>query len=455
MKNRPRLMILTLVLYAGYAVFLAAVFQPRGWGLLYFFIPLGVYETGLRLWMRKKFGKYYRYAIFNYLMVDHPVYGFAFRKNSESKKIPFPIFDKFAFRAGVEPSVDLKENIAGRVDFDINSLGFRGPEFSLQKKDPNMIRIFASGDSTTACAMVGNDEAWPAVLEKELRGRGVNAEVINAGVGAWSSYQEWLRFEREIINYQPDIVLLNQGWNEEFWFSAQNLGRNWQPKQLLGAVEMKTMYARVGSILSSTASLFLHFLAASYYYDHRFKKNMDFNNPDRWQCLKRTEYLQNWFDNMINFAQRAQSNNIKLYTVNAPGLVSMEDSPAERQLYIKSTKLTEIYADYQAASRQRLRETLLAAHAIIPCIDVETEMSKQRGQSRRDLFIDKIHLNPKGNALLASIVCDALLSDKRFYGKDTNLAFDNTAVKNIRDQIGVNDESLNGFIDSRIKQLKC
>ena len=158
---------------------------------------------------------------------------------------------------------------------------------------------------------------------------------------------------------------------------------------------------------------------------------------------------------MINFAQRAQSNNIKLYTVNAPGLVSMEDSPAERQLYIKSTKLTEIYADYQAASRQRLRETLLAAHAIIPCIDVETEMSKQRGQSRRDLFIDKIHLNPKGNALLASIVCDALLSDKRFYGKDTNLAFDNTAVKNIRDQIMVNDESLNGFIDSRIKQLKC
>ena len=47
---------------------------------------------------------------------------------------------------------------------------------------------------------------------------GHNVEVINGGVFGWSSENELRRFKNEIIFYEPDILLLHQGWNEEFYF---------------------------------------------------------------------------------------------------------------------------------------------------------------------------------------------------------------------------------------------
>jgi hypothetical protein len=39
-------------------------------------------------------------------------------------------------------------------------------------------------------------------------------EVINAGVGAYNSAQEYLYLMSELVNYQPDIVVFYDGWND-------------------------------------------------------------------------------------------------------------------------------------------------------------------------------------------------------------------------------------------------
>src|SRR3989344_3570087 len=160
-------------------------------------------ELGARLVLRLAHGRRYQNKLFSYFLVDHPDYGFAFRKNSSAQNLPFPVYDRIVYRPGTREL----------VKFTVNSLGFRGPEFTPKKDDPKTTRIFCSGGSTTACVFVGDAETWPAALERELKARGQSAEVINAGVGAWYSYQERLRFEREIVNYEPDIVILHQGWN--------------------------------------------------------------------------------------------------------------------------------------------------------------------------------------------------------------------------------------------------
>ena len=98
LKNHLRLVLSGLVLYAAYAVILSAAWRPAGLNAAFWYlVPLAVFELGLRLALWFVFGRHYRYALFNFFLVDHPVYGFAFRKDAATD-VPFLIFDKFVFK---------------------------------------------------------------------------------------------------------------------------------------------------------------------------------------------------------------------------------------------------------------------------------------------------------------------------------------------------------------------
>ena len=97
----------------------------------------------------------------------------------------------------------------------LNSRGFSGPEFS-SIKPPDTYRIFTLGGSTT----FGNDqyysETWPGYLQQIFDGEelGVNVEVINAGIPAYSSTPEYQMLKTRLIHYQPDLVIMYDGWND-------------------------------------------------------------------------------------------------------------------------------------------------------------------------------------------------------------------------------------------------
>jgi hypothetical protein len=64
-------------------------------------------------------------------------------------------------------------------DANVNSLGFRGPEFEPGTKARS--RVVAIGDSYTYGWGVEDSQAWPKVLETELRRRGIDVEIANLG----------------------------------------------------------------------------------------------------------------------------------------------------------------------------------------------------------------------------------------------------------------------------------
>lgn len=70
------------------------------------------------------------------------------------------------------------------------------------------LRIVTVGDSFTFGDEVDDDETWPSQLEAELRDRGVDADVVNLGVNAYGLDQAVLRFERDGLAFEPDVVLL-------------------------------------------------------------------------------------------------------------------------------------------------------------------------------------------------------------------------------------------------------
>ena len=435
-KNRPLVLSIFGIAYLFWLILVG--FSP--WLL----VPLIVFELILRLFLRLVYGKHYRFALYNYFIIDHPIYGNTFRPGIASQKIDFPVFDKFVFRSGSKTE---------RVNFSINSLGFRGPEFSPTKK-PGTIRIFCSGGSTTAGNSVDDDETWPAVLEIELRQRGYRVEVINAGVQGWSSYQELLRFEREIVNYQPDVLLLHQGWNEEFAYSSQNLGRWWQPRVVRNMIETRYLYSGRHPWLSQTRFLLGFYLTQLYFKDFIFNRRMRFTNPKRWACLRQEKYLVAWFDNLREIAREARAGGILVYTINYPGLSDFNDSLIEREIYLKNTRLTPRYADYQAVSKKQIQHLLFQTSPLIPLIDTEKELARTRGSERLEFFLDEIHLSTKGNRWLGQTIAAQLATDKNFNQLKSNLVFDEKRADSIRKEVGKNYVYLDDFLATIIEKLK-
>ncbi|HQH73954.1 MAG TPA: GDSL-type esterase/lipase family protein, partial [bacterium] len=94
----------------------------------------------------------------------------------------------------------------------INSAGFRGPdEYSLEPH--HALRILAIGDSRTYGFEVPDESTFCQVLQTELRGKGVDAEVINAGTHGYSAVQCRAKLE-QLLAYRPRVVIFSAGYND-------------------------------------------------------------------------------------------------------------------------------------------------------------------------------------------------------------------------------------------------
>lgn len=433
------------------------------WMLVLFLVPILAFEGWIRLLLFWAYGRRYRFSLFNFLVVDDPVYGLAFRKNCSIKDVDFLIFDRMAFPPGTPRILDLNQNIEQRVDFHVDALGFRGEGFSPKEKSP-VLRIFCLGGSTTACTSVGDGLTWPHQLMRYLGSKGYEVEVINGGVPSWYSYHDVLRLQNEVCHDKPDVLLLHQGWNEEFFYSSLSLGKHWKPRMVRNVREEYNLYCPPNRLLSNTFSLFWYLMVRAYLKNLVFSPNMRFDNPDRWKVLMDTRYILAWVENMIELAGLAARHGLLLYTMDYPGLVSLGDSSEERDTYVKNSRLSDLYADYQAVSKKRISHVLSELASVIPCLDVEEDFARYRGEERLALFYDEIHFTPEGCSLFAEALGRRLIRDRDFqmrYEKrknnettDTNVKLEPRRVAEIREKTKHNKPYLERFVSKRCEALK-
>jgi lysophospholipase L1-like esterase len=93
-----------------------------------------------------------------------------------------------------------------------NPQGFRGPLLD-KPKPAGTLRIFALGDSNTFGWDVDEGVNWPAQLQQMFASSPTRTEVVNAGVWGYSSFQGLRRF-RELLEFEPDLVLISFGAND-------------------------------------------------------------------------------------------------------------------------------------------------------------------------------------------------------------------------------------------------
>jgi hypothetical protein len=101
----------------------------------------------------------------------------------------------------------------GTVHAQTNERGFRGPRPTALEKTPGTHRLIGLGDSVTWGAGVHREDTYLAKLESALN-QSAPWEVINAGIVGYSTWQESIFLERELLAFQPDVVIVNYCEND-------------------------------------------------------------------------------------------------------------------------------------------------------------------------------------------------------------------------------------------------
>ena len=445
---------LFLTLWIVIGASLNAMNYLQGLPLFLGWVALGIIllEALSRVLLRSCLGEQYRYWLYGYCLDDHDIYGFRFRSSLSYKEIDHPIYDRVAFPVGTQPAIDLATNRSQRLEFTTNSLGFRGKDFGPKIKS-RKYRMFCVGGSTTACGMCGDEETWPSRLQNYLEDSDCNIEVINAGTLGWTSYQELLLVKEELVHYKPDILLLHEGWNEEFVYSSLGLGKAWTPEIVRNVRESYHLYTTPNSLISSTASVAFALAIQDLYRNVIFARNMSFDNRERWNVLRKAEYLRAWFDNMVSITQIALENSILIFALDFPGLTDISDLPQHRETYVQKSRLNHSYADYQAISKRRISNTLELMEPILHCVKADSAFENIVGEERLRLFLDEIHLSAAGNDLFARSVSGLLLLEPQF----NSLVFEGKTIpgqllsedkiREIREKVGINPAYLERLIE--------
>ena len=94
------------------------------------------------------------------------------------------------------------------------------------------IRIVALGDSTTGADWKGNAKfVYPERLDAALAARGIDVEMINAGISGTTTLDAVNRLDADVRRFEPDYVIIQFGINDS-WIDA-HLGRT-KPRLSIG-----------------------------------------------------------------------------------------------------------------------------------------------------------------------------------------------------------------------------
>ena len=266
-----------------------------------------------------------------------------------------------------------------------NSLGFRGDEIVRTKQD-DTYRIVVLGGSTTYTIEVDDDDStFTKLLENELNKQidNLKIEVINAGVGGYTTWESLLNLQLRILDLVPDLIIIYHGTNDVHsrlvtpeYYQSDNSGyrKQWQNPDI-NILERSTLLRIFLRKFGLTHQLNLGSVIRS---DHFVGKQLDILSQEELiQILNQNKpiYFKRNIENMIAIARENQI---------AVLLSTWAHTP-----YFNDYASTLVYQIGFSEHNDVLRS--IAIEKNIPLIDFAKYMSKDV-----NYWADGRHLNEKG-----------------------------------------------------------
>lgn len=117
-------------------------------------------------------------------------------------------YDGVTLRRLIPNSTFWHTSVDGSWEFRTNARGFRDDLDYEYEKPAGQYRILALGDSHTQGYEVRQSSTFAKVLERRLRQKGLDAQVLNTGISGFGTAEELMFLEHEGMKYHPDMVVV-------------------------------------------------------------------------------------------------------------------------------------------------------------------------------------------------------------------------------------------------------
>ncbi len=307
------------------------------------------------------------------------VRGHELRQAGYSKYFPNEV------KVDVDPETDI------RFKVPINSRGFRGQDFSVDKP-ANVLRVVTLGASSTFGYYNRDETTYPVLLEESLNSNcdgGKRFEVINLGIPHLKASQIAALFFAEGAHLNPDVITFYEGTNDA--------------AGLRGLAPSDPFWKSI-----KRYSLVIAFLA-----DMQGQATMVLMPKDlEYEAIKKS---QAFLRGVSEISSYAQEHDILFIVANQQ----------KRSMLVPRSEIVGVsYEDEVAIVKQRMYDTggltkkeryflvhdvmmrNLEAYASkegIIFVDVISEMD-----SRRDHLVSPVHLTPQGNRIIADLLLQTI-----------------------------------------------
>ena len=309
----------------------------------------------------------------------------------------------------------------------INSLGFRGGEISTDRNQRKRI-IVVGGSCAFGHYLKNDNETLAALLEKQNN----SYEVINAAVNGFLSGQELTYIVTELVDYDPDVIIAFDGWNDLFfsWYYYLWYGRPREKGELgfncnvfMNIIESPLVanYQTQTGVFYSFRRFFNTLMHKSYIMSWMQNKLMAIiKKPSINQSVEpaqRNNYLNEIIDtytcNIKKMHLFCNSLGIKLIIAFQPELGSKANLSADERAILSTGSFTAGWGinnyskEFPSLYRQFIeRSKTILRNNGIDYIDIN--MEPKFNNSSNTVFSDVVHTNKNGNEIIAQILYEHL-----------------------------------------------
>ena len=282
------------------------------------------------------------------------------------------------------------------INYKINSKGFRGDEFNIEKEK---IRILSFGGSTTIGLESPDNKTYPYQLQNLLNSENIKFEVINMGFGSKSlNFIKNLYFN-EAIKYNPDLIIIYNNRNSLMYDSS------FINPRLSNVSLIKMNYYLQENIMTFRLMLKI--------YKRIINLNLSketLKSPWGSKGIPKEYLLYDYKNSLIEIINLSQKNEIKV--VLAKQAYNIEPKISLELNRYSVSQLIEMYKNDIIKNKYNLNEKdvyLLIFGTILNkkmeelrnynnviLVDPVEELLKEKSN-----FTDMIHLTPQGNSVLA------------------------------------------------------
>lgn len=287
-------------------------------------------------------------------------------------RFEYPLYPKVVKFGNLDPG-DLPYGLQADKELFWVQLGYYK-----RLREASQVNVVFMGDSCTAWA--GWDRFLAEKVADQFPGSGLS--YLNAGVPAWSTHQGLMQLRRDVIPLKPKIVTLYYGWNDH-WIGT--------------GAEDKTVSAINNSWLFRIRDFrFIQLLQKAWFIASR---------SDLEQFPKRVS-PRDFKNNLTKMVRLARENHIVPVLLTAPTSHVVGREPA----YLVPRWLNDLgeLVPLHQSYTEMVREVAQAENVPLCDLSREFEEFSMEDNVRRHFLPDGIHLQEKGNRVVANSVWNAL-----------------------------------------------